>query len=71
VSPFRTKIFSYGVRTIPSPSVMSSSWSFSPGRRPVNLISISTSGLKPDRRMRSRAISMTFIGASSPHLVDL
>ncbi|KAF5048284.1 hypothetical protein DSECCO2_451650 [anaerobic digester metagenome] len=49
-------IFSCPVSSTSSPAVISSSKSFSPGRRPVNLISISAGSL-PERTIKSRAKS--------------
>ena len=41
----------------------SSSYNFSPGRRPVNTMGISTSGVYPDSRIRFFARSRIFMGS--------
>ena len=56
-------IFSAGVGCGRSPGLNSSSWIFSPGRRPTTSIAMSTSGSKPASRIMLAARSTIFTGS--------
>ena len=56
------KIFLWLVDLSPSSAIISSSYSFSPGLRPVYLIAISTPGSKPESLIRSFARSTILTG---------